>query len=246
MSLPSIPPALSQEEIRTRDDSLEFARRHKNEIARELTNLTLFLPDALPVSVFMAGSPGAGKTESSQNLIKKFSSDHPSILRIDPDELRTKFSTYTGKNSHLFQGATSIIVDRMHDLALKNKQSFVFDGTLTNLEKSRDNIRRSVERGRFVQIIYVYQDPLQAWEFVKARTAKDGRHVPKEAFIKQYFLARENTNCLKGEFGKQIQVDLITKNIDGTDFSYRQNIETIDSQITEKYGKGELHLVIKD
>ena len=50
----------------------------------------------------MAGSSGAGKTESSKNLIKKFSKDDHQIIRIDPDELRIKIPGYTGSNSYLF------------------------------------------------------------------------------------------------------------------------------------------------
>lgn len=69
--------------------AIEFAKAHKKEIAKELTDRRRFPPDAQPVSVFMAGSPGAGKTESSRRLIERFSSDGHSILRIDADDLRS-------------------------------------------------------------------------------------------------------------------------------------------------------------
>ncbi|WP_349306189.1 zeta toxin family protein [Pseudomonas sp. PCH44] len=59
-----------------------------------------------PVSVFMSGSAGAGKTEASIELLNLFS-DQP-ILRIDPDELRNEFADYQGGNAYLFQGAVSI------------------------------------------------------------------------------------------------------------------------------------------
>ncbi len=39
----------------------------------------------------------------------------------------------------------------------------------------------------------------------------------KEYFITQYFAARDSVNCLKKEFGDQIKVDLLVKNIDGSD-----------------------------
>jgi predicted ABC-type ATPase len=222
----------------------EFARMNKDVIAKEITNTTIFLSDQFPVSVFMAGSPGAGKTESSVNLIARFTDDGHSVLRIDSDDLRSRFPEYTGKNSDLFVGATSIIADKIHDYALKNKQSFVFDGTLSNLERSKDNIRRSLNKGRFVQILYVYQEPLQAWNFVKVREIKDGRKIPRAAFLEQYFRARENVNCLKKEFGGAVKVDLVVKNIDGTDFSYRENIDVVDSHIPEKYTKEDLEKLI--
>lgn len=43
----------------------EFARRNKKAISRRLTDVSIYVPEAEPVSVFMAGSPGAGKTEAS-------------------------------------------------------------------------------------------------------------------------------------------------------------------------------------
>jgi UDP-N-acetylglucosamine kinase len=216
------------------NEAVEYARRHKKEIAKRLTDTAVFPPDTIPVSVFMAGSPGAGKTESANNLIARFSRD-ARILHIDSDTLRIEFEKYNGSNSSLFQGPTSILADKMQDFALNQSQSFVFDGTLTNLESARKNIRRSQSHKRAVYIVYVYQDPLQAWGFVKNREKKDGRHVPKEAFIDQYFKARENVNLLKKEFGNSIQVDLIVKNIDGTDFLYKENADVIDNYIPERY-----------
>lgn len=235
---------ITEEEKIIEERAKEFARKNKNAIAKEITNTGLFLPDQFPVSVFMAGSPGAGKTESSKNLIERFTTDGHSVLRIDADDLRLRFPEYTGANSDLFVGATSIIADKIHDYALKNKQSFVFDGTLSNLERSRDNIQRSLNKDRFVQLLHVYQEPLQAWNFVKAREIKDGRKIPRAAFLEQYFMARENVNCLKKEFGTAVKVDLVVKNIDGTDFSYRENIDVIDSYIPEKYTKGDLEKLI--
>ncbi len=234
----------SEKEIAIEERAKEFARKNKKSIAKEITNPKIFLPDEFPVSVFMAGSPGAGKTESSRGLIEKLTKDNHSVLRIDPDELRVRFSEYNGTNSSLFIAATSIVADKIHDYALKNKQSFVFDGTLSNLDRSRGNLRRSLDKKRFIQIVYVYQEPIQAWNFVKAREIKDGRKVPRDAFIEQYFMARENVNLLKKEFGTNIKVDLVVKNIDGTDLSYRENIDVIDNYIPEKYTKDYLEKII--
>lgn len=97
-------------------EAISFAKSHKEEIARELTSLQKFPRDSSPVAVFMAGSPGAGKTESSRHLIERFSGDGHTVLRIDPDDLRTRLPGYNGKNSSLFQYATSIIADRMQDI----------------------------------------------------------------------------------------------------------------------------------
>lgn len=152
--------------------AIAFARANKKIIAKRLADKTVYLPDAAPVSVFMAGSPGAGKTEASIALLNLFS-DSP-ILRIDPDELRSEFDAYTGGNAWLFQCGVSILVEKIIDFALGQQQSFLLDGTFASLEVARRNVERSLKRGRFVQILYVYQNPMLAWGFVNAREAAEG------------------------------------------------------------------------
>lgn len=69
--------------------------------------------------------------------------------------------------------------------------------------------------------------------------------VPKEAFLDQYFTARENVDALKSEFGSKIRVDLIVKNIDGTDFRYKENISIVDNYVPERYTREELDQLIR-
>ncbi len=233
---------MTPDEEKIRAEALEFARKNKVARCAELTNPAIFRPEEHPVCVFMAGSPGAGKTESSKELIRELESKAPGsrILRIDPDDLRGYFPGYTGINSWLFQGAVSIWVNRMLDLAHKQSQSFILDGTFSDLDQARANVTRCIRRGRDVQILYVYLDPLQAWNFVQAREAEEGRHIPPEVFIEQYFRAREVVNALKEEFGPKIAVDLLLKPIDGTTKVARMGIDKIDYHVPERYSRAEL------
>lgn len=213
----------------------EFARRNKKAIAKRLTDKAKHPPEKDPVSVFMAGSPGAGKTESSLELLAVLSDNGQGVLRIDPDELREEFEDYTGANAWLFQGAVSIIVDRMLDLALDQKQSFLLDGTFARYDLAEKNIARSVKRNRFVQILFVYQDPRLAWGFVQAREAVEGRRIPKESFINQYFEARNVVNQIKIKFGRDVHIDLLVKENDCSMKYYKANVDRIDSHVPEKY-----------
>lgn len=217
------------------DDAIAFARANKKAIARRLTNKVIHPPEDDPVSVFMAGSPGAGKTEASLELLNFFSDSPP--LRIDPDELRAEFPGYTGGNAWLFQAAVSILVEKIVDLAFDNRQSFLLDGTLANLDKARDNIRRSLMKGRYVQVLYVYQDPLLAWQFVQAREEAEGRRILPEHFVDQYFAARDVVNALKLEFGKEVHVDLLLKHIDNSSRLYKAGVDKIDYHIPENYSR---------
>lgn len=234
---------LTEQEQQIEAEALAFAKANRRAIAKRLTDKSIYLPEANPVSVFMAGSPGAGKTEASIELLKKV--DGPAILRIDPDELRTEFPAYSGANAFLFQRAVSVLVEKIHDLALDQSQSFLLDGTLSNYEVARKNIDRSLGRGRMVQILYVYQEPWLAWDFVQAREAAEGRRIRPEHFIDQYFAAREVVNRLKREYGPAILVDLLLKNNDNTNRLYRAGIDQIDSHVPEKYNRADIERLLK-
>lgn len=229
---------LTEADAQLEQEALDFARANKKVIARRLTDRAVFAPDAGPVSVFMAGSPGAGKTEASIELIAKFPDSR--IVRIDPDELRCEFSGYTGANAWLFQKAVSVLVDRIHDQVLEQKQSFLLDGTLSHYELAKKNIERSLKRGRTVQLLYVYQEPMLAWAFVQQREVSEGRRIRPEHFVEQYFAARDVVNGLKAAFGKAIRVDLLMKNNDNSQRFYRAGVDRVDSHIPECITKAEL------
>lgn len=230
--------SLSVAEQRIWDDAMKFARSNKKLIARRLTAIDVYPPEDEPVSVFMSGSPGAGKTEASVALVNLFTNSP--ILRIDPDELRNEFDEYQGGNAYLFQGAVSILVSKILDCALAQRQSFLLDGTLARLDVARSNVDRSLAKGRFVQVLYVYQNPLLAWEFVKARERAEGRRILIDHFVEQYFSARDVVNALKLEYGKDVHVDLLLKHIDNSDRLYKAGVEKIDYHIPERYTREQL------
>lgn len=235
---------MTEAEKRIEQEAFDWAKKHRKAIARELTDPQVFAPEEHPVSVFMAGSPGAGKTEASIELIESQSNGGARVLRIDPDELRERIPGYAGGNAWLFQRAVTPIVERMLDLALDQRQSFLLDGTLSSYEVAEKNIVRSLRKDRTVQLLYVYQEPQLAWQFVLAREAKEGRRIEPEDFIRQYFAAREVVNRLKIRFGAQIQVDLLMKNNDGSHRFYRAGVDQIDNHIPEKYSPEDVRLML--
>ena len=223
---------MTEEERAVEVEAIQFARANKKAIAKRLTSIELFPSETDPVSVFMAGSPGAGKTEAAEELIAQLGAP---VVRIDVDDLRREFPKYQGNNAWLFHKAASILVDKVHDFVLEQDQSFVLDATLSNLDRARQNISRSIKKSRPVQIIYVYQEPSLAWKFVQARELTEGRRVPAEQFVEQYFAARDVANQLKREFGKELRVDLLLKDFDNTTRTFHANIDLIDSHVPEKY-----------
>lgn len=221
------------------DEILNQARQLKKSLPPKETRLSEFPSEMHPVSVFMAGSPGAGKTETARRLIEMHSKER-SVVHIDPDRIRSAFPTYTGDNAELFQGAVSILADRIQDLTLKKSQSFVFDGTLSNFARAKRNIDRSLCKGREVYVIYVYQDPFQAWKFVQDRVGIEDRKIPKEGFIYQYFASRRTVNELIRTFGSKVVFEMIQKDINGKAQYYYRNFKDIDAHIPERYSEEEL------
>ncbi|MDE2038271.1 MAG: zeta toxin family protein [Patescibacteria group bacterium] len=238
---------MNNDEIR--EQALLFAKKNKIRLAKQLTDPAIYLPEEFPVSVFMAGSPGAGKTEFSKGIIKILEKDNGGhIVRIDGDEIRQLMPGYTGSNSRLFQGAISLVVEKMHDLLLHSRQSFILDSTFTKHEKAVSNIRRSLDHGRIILIFYVYQKPDIAWEFTKAREEKEGRNIPKDAFIEEFLSARDTVDRISREFGTKVMVyvvrkDYTTNAVESVDNMTLEN-KTIDHYIPETYTRDDLEKLL--
>jgi len=230
-------------------EALEYAKKNKIRIARELIDVNYYIPDATPISVFMAGSPGAGKTEFSKNLIEilETKNEHH-VIRIDADDIRPIIPGYQGNNSFLFQGAISLIVEKIHDLVLHNGQTFVFESTLAHYEKAVKNINRSLEKKRPVFIFYVYQAPEIAWKFTKAREAAEGRNIPKEAFIERFLGAEDTIRQIRSNYGREVAIFLVKKDFEKNSIEYIESIEPsgkkIDDYITIRYTQKELEQLL--
>lgn len=219
------------------------AKKRKKVIARELVDENA--QEDSPVSLFMAGSPGAGKTEMARLIIKEFSSQYGVIpVHIENDELRKQFEAYDGLNSPLFQRPATILVEAIHDRALKRSVSFVLDSTLSNYDKAVSNIQRSLDKNRYVQIIFVYQDPEQAWKLVLAREKVEGRRVPPEVFVSQFMESQSVVSALKKYFGSNIDIMFIEKNIESTSKRPQFNVTDIDAILRKKYNREHLEAIV--
>lgn len=148
-----------------------------------------------------------------------------------------------GLNSPLFQNAATRLVEAIHDRALKKKVSFLLDSTLSSFEKAKSNIERSLKKERYVFIIFVYQDPEQAWCLVKAREIVEGRRVPPEVFVDQFLKSQAVVSELKKIFKEQIDIIFMEKNLDGTREKPYFNVSDIDSLLGKKYSRASLEAI---
>ncbi len=258
---------LNEKEKIVQKETINFIKSHKKELIEEFILSKKPLPLDL-FSYFMAGSPGAGKTEFSQRYMPAIIdecngyivdnldqigfdvTEYKSLfVRIDADEIREFFPQYRKVrvdeclkgNAHVVQSAVNRALDILRDYCFKNDISFLHDGTFANFDTMRRMVEKSLRKKRNVQIFYIYLDPLVAWEFTRAREAIEGRNIIKEKFVNQFFDSRTNVDKIKEEFGSQVKVNCVIKN--GKNMKNvitRQNVPSIDKFMKNHYSKNSI------
>lgn len=239
---------LSEEDHKKSIEAISFIKKNKQLLYSKFSDITVCLPTNTPTTLFMAGSPGAGKTEFSQKFNIGMSARlgvSQWAVRIDPDEIKTIIPIYNNKNSDIVQSASYIGVEKLFDYSLDKKQNIILDGTFANYQISCDNIKRSLAKGREVEIIYLYQDPVLAWEFTKRREKLEGRSVPKDFFIKSLYSAKENVNRAKKEFGENVTLYMIQKDYLHKIEKAQFNIKSIDNYVKIPYDAETLEKLLK-
>lgn len=222
------------------DWSLNYAKKHKHLFLEELL---LDKPKNLfeKEGIFMAGSPGAGKSEiaeSIQALDRKF-------VRIDADDFRVKFPGYNGANSSHFQRGASYLVDYCYTAVLKQSYSFILDGTFA-IAKARQNVERSLNRGYKTTIYYVYQEPQIAWQFTKKREQKEGRVVPKSVFITTFMESRKNIRTIKKIFGQKVALTVIFRDLNHNISEIKNVAESDQLFLGQEFSRTDLEELLHD
>ena len=214
------------------DKGLDYIKKHKHELIKKFASEDFYATKETPATIFMAGSPGAGKTEFSKKLIKILGRP---IVRIDADEIRELIPGYTGTNSADFQSACIKGVEVLYDHVLKKKQDVIVDGTLASYGVACKNIERAISKNRRVAIFYIYQEPEDAWRFTIARESKEGRCITKDVFIDAFFKSKENVKKIKKSFGKNITIFVVEKNFNHGIENFWINVDNIDKYLKNKY-----------
>lgn len=190
---------------------------------------------------FMAGSPGAGKTEFSRGLIDAWKKDSGQrFVRIDADEIRELIPGYDGTNTDIFKAASTRGVSMLYDYVLKNRLNAVMDGTFAFYEVAYRNTKRALEKKNMVDIFYIYQKPSIAWIFTKKREIEEGRSVHVDFFIESFFQARENVNKIKSVFKEKINLHLVLKDYANNIAKIEMYTENVDNYLKIKYTKDTL------
>jgi len=253
------------EEVKLQDEACSYIKENKDSLLDE------FILSKKPLrfgflTIFTAGSPGAGKTEFATRYLEAINSRASNykeeleskglklgevetvFTHIDVDQIReflpqytkTNVDTGTKGNAHVVQKAANKGLDFLREYCLKNDVNFLHDGTFSNVDTMRQLIKESLKVGRVVHIFYIYIDPICAWEFTKAREKVEGRNILKEKFVDQYFASKTNVDLIKEEFGDKVTIYFVLKNDQNHILNIDINVPSVDQSLKTQYNKGVL------
>lgn len=220
-------------------DLTKWARKNKKQLIKEVTGSITPPTDARPIAVFLAGIPGAGKTEFINRL---FAHNEP-IVKIDLDEIVKLFPGYKPKKYYEFRTAANIIVDECVIYCRKHKLNFALDGTF-GYGKAVENIKHALKRHDVI-ILYVWKDPLQAWQLTKDRELITNRAIDKSGFIQSYENVPKNLKIIRKKFQESVPIIAFRKNKTNDNFQMTQSDRIIDDLLNNRYNKDELEQLIK-
>lgn len=221
-------------------DSVRYAKNYKKNFLNEVLENKQKSKDNKQ-AIFMAGSSGSGKSEVANNIL----TFQPKFCCIDADAFRTKFPGYNGKNSAKYQSGSSYLVDYIFSWCIQHSYSFLLDATFAS-PKARLNVKRTLDHGYSVKVEYLYQNSLDAWNFIKERVAITGRAVPKKVFISSFLASMENVITVKRDFGDSIIVNVRVQDFVLNTKKVYNNAITIKDKVPKFFMKIELEELLID
>ena len=222
----------------------EWARKNKKLFANRVVTAAGVQPHDEPAAFFMAGLPGAGKTEFTESLISDLKLK---AVRIDMDEIATQIDGYQPQEAHAFREAATDVLNAVFDRATHRRVDFIMDGTFRS-SKAINNLRRCAEKGYHIKLFYVHQEPLPAWEFTVTREKVEKRHIDKAGFIDSYFEIFDNLKAIEENNIPNLTLDFVVKDKTNKIGRWHENIQIseIDELIGEHYNRGYLERILPE
>lgn len=180
---------LSDEDISK--EALKYIKTNKYNI------ISNFLPlkDISKKAYFLSGGAGAGKTELAQSLKNK-----ESIDIIEADKIRKICPHYSGRNSSLFQKASSKAVSMLVDTAFENEYSFILDSNFSAFRLQDENINRAIKKNYDIEIFFVYRPLELAKKYTEIREEKEGRNMPENVFYEKFLSSINTVNEIANKY----------------------------------------------
>lgn len=215
-----------------------WAKSNKKTLVSKVIGNVVAQSQTKPVAIFLAGIPGAGKTE----FINRLLGNNPWVVKIDLDEIVKLFPNYNPKNYYKYRTAANIIVDECVIYCRKHSLNFVLDGTF-GYGKAVDNIKSALKR-HDVFIFYVWKDPVKAWQLTKDRELITNRAIDRDGFIRACDNVPDNLIKVQETFGNRVSIIALKKDGIDDDFQMTHNKQIIDDLLQKRYTKDELEQLI--
>ena len=234
-------------------NAVQWIRRsaNKRKVIAKFASLHDHPSPKYPVIIFMAGSPGAGKSEFVKDFKKSLRVVAGSMpVIIDPDATREMLPGYTGKNSFVFQRPISIAVDDLFHSVLKNSQSAIIDSTFSDYNRAKHNIEQVLNKHSTIFIFYIFQHPAIAWHFTQLRELVEGRNIRKGDFIDRFLGAKETVDKIKQAFSDRVHLSLVLKDYKDTQYNKTvakvfTNVNSVEECVDFPYTKESLERLLK-
>lgn len=216
----------------------DWVRNHRNQFVRKLISTSGATKSISPAAIFMAGLPGAGKTEFTKNWI---GNSGLKVVRLDMDEIASQIDSYSPKKADKYRKAASALLNRAYDKVVNGKYDFIMDGTFGGGSAIQD-IERAIDHGYRVKVIYIYQEPKLAWEYTIAREKIEHRAIQIDGFLDVYYRTLENLKRLDSLSFEDVAIDLVVKDLQNRIFKTYENIsmKDIDRYVDIEYNKDSL------
>lgn len=216
----------------------DWVRSHKKGFARKLISNSGAVKSDNPAAIFMAGLPGAGKTEFTKSWIEN---SGLRVVRLDMDEIASQIDTYSPKKADKYRKAASTLLNCTYDRVVNGKYNFIMDGTFGGSSAIK-NIERAVGHGYHVKVIYIYQEPKIAWEYTVARERVEYRAIEPDGFLESYYKTLGNLKKLDELSLDGVSIDLVVKNVQNRIVKVYDSIsmKDIDQYVNIEYNKDNL------
>lgn len=218
---------------------ITWARKNKKELIQKIVGSQKAPKQDKPIAVFMAGIPGAGKTE----FIKRLFGPSVDAVKIDLDEIVKLFPNYKPERYYEYRSAAFIILDECVVYCRQHSLNFILDGTF-GYKKAVDNVKKALKRHDVV-IVYVWKEPTQAWRLTKDRELVEKRAINRDGFIEACIHVPENLRKIRSTFDEKVPIVAFKKNKTNDDFQTTQDIAKVDKLLELDYTKEELEILIK-
>ncbi len=167
------------------------------------------VPSGQKVALFMAWSPGAGKTE----FIKRLLSDNQEswYYVLDLDEIRWWMPGYNGRNAEKYTKWAIKILEMLFDECVHYEYPFILDGTFTSTGTIDRNIERLIRKNYEVDVFYIHLLPELAWLYTLCRWKEEWRLIPVNRFIHDYYVAPENVCLFAEKYPEKMKIFIVNR-----------------------------------